>query len=179
MGSPGSGERVGIERIMAALGVTKADFLETHELSLAEQSRALCANELDAIVYEVAHPSGLIQDVVRRCRGVRVNLSGPSIDELLRRHDEYEQTAIPGCTYLSNPEEVHTIGVRAVIVTTKKLSDDLAHEITRSVFENLDIFRRLHPDFSKLAVADMIDATDRSLLHPGAALYYQERVWMR
>jgi len=179
MGSPGSGERVGMERIMAALGVTRADFLETHELSLAEQSRALCANELDAIVYEVAHPNGLIQDVVRRCRGGLVDLSGPAIDEILRQHAEYEHATIPGGTYLSNPEDVHTIGVRAVIVTTTKLSDVLAHDLAKDVFENLEIFRRLHPDFSLLSIADMIDATDRSLLHPGAARYFQERVWVR
>lgn len=179
MGSPGSGERVGMERIMAALGVSKTDFLQTHELTLAEQPRALCANELDAIVYEVAHPNGLIQDVVRRCRGVLVDLSGPAIDDILRQHAEYEPAEIPGGTYLSNPDKVRTIGVRAVIVTTTKLSDEMAHEITKSVFENLDDFRRLHPAFSMLSIADMIDANSRELLHPGAARYFQERVWVR
>lgn len=179
MGNPGSGERVGMERIMAALGITKADFLATYELSLAEQSRVLCANELDAIIYEVAHPSGLIEDVVRRCRGVLVELNGPAIDEILQRLPEYEFTRIPGGTYRSNADDVRTIGVRAVIVTTTKLADELAHEIARGVFENLDDFRRLHPNFSMLSIADMIEATDRALLHPGAARYYQERVWER
>ncbi len=179
MGSPGSGERLGMERIMAALGITRNDFLETHELSLAGQSRALCANQLDAIVYEVAHPSGLIRDVVQRCRGVLIDLSGPAIDDILRQHTEYEPVEIPGGTYRSNPEMVRTIGVRAVVVTTAKLSDALAHDITKGVFDNLDDFRRLHPAFSMLPIADMINATDRSLLHPGAAAYFHKRVWVR
>ncbi len=179
MGSPGSGERVGMERIMAALGVRVADFLETHELTLAEQSDALCANELDAIVYEVAHPSGLIRDVVRRCRGVLVDLGGPAVDDMLSRHAEYEPAEVPGGTYLGNPDVVRTIGVRAVVVTTTKLSDVLAHQITKGVFENIDDFRRLHPAFSMLSIADMINATDRTLLHSGADRYFHERVWVR
>jgi TRAP transporter TAXI family solute receptor len=58
MGSPGSGERISMTRIMAALGVTGDDFAEVHELSLSEQHRALCARELDIIVYSVGHPNG-------------------------------------------------------------------------------------------------------------------------
>ncbi len=179
MGSPGSAERVGMERIMATLGVIRTDFMETHELSLAEQSRALCANELDAIIYEVAHPSGLIRDVVQNCQGVLIDLSGPAIDDLLHRHAEYESVEIPGGTYPSNPGTVRSIGVRAVVVTTTKLSDALAHDVTKGVFENLDDFRRLHPAFSILSITDMIDATERSLLHPGAVQYFRERVWVR
>lgn len=179
MGSPGSGERIGMERIMAALGATRADFAEAHELTRAEQHSALCANDLDAIVYEVAHPNGLIQDVVRSCRGVLVDLSGPAIDDMLRRHPEYERAVIPGGTYLSNPHDVRTIGVRAVVVATARLSDVLAYEITKGVFENFEDFRRLHPAFSMLSLADMINAAGRAPLHPGAARYYRERGWLR
>lgn len=179
MGSPGSGDRAGMERIMAALGAIRADFAEAHELTRAEQHRALCANELDAIVYEVAHPNGLIQDVVHSCRGVLIDLSGPAIDDMLRRHPEYERAVIPGGTYLSNPHDVRTIGVRAVVVATTRLSDVLAYEITKGVFENFEDFRRLHPAFSMLSVADMVNAAGRAPLHPGAARYYREHGWVR
>ena len=179
MGSPGSGERASMERIMAALGATQADFAEVHELTRAEQHRAFCANELDAIVYEVAHPNGLIQDVVRSCRGVLIDLSGPAIDDMLRRHPEYERAVIPGGTYLSNPQDVRTIGVRVVVVATTRLSDVLAYEITKGVFENFEDFRRLHPAFSMLSVADMVNAAGRATLHPGAARYYRERGWLQ
>lgn len=179
MGSPGSGEQVGMERIMVALGVTRSDFAEVQELTLAEQHRALCADELDAIVYEVAHPSGLIQDVVRQCHAVLVDLGGPAIDDMLRRHPEYEPAVIPGGTYLGNPQDVRTIGVRAVVVTTSRLSEVLAYEITKGVFENFEDFRRLHPAFSILSIAEMVDVAGRAPLHPGAARYYRERGWMR
>jgi uncharacterized protein len=179
MGSPGSGERVSMERIMAALGVTRNDFAEVRELSLAEQHRALCANELDAIVYSVGHPNGLIQDVVRMCRGVLVDVSGKAIDDMLLHHPEYERAVIRGGTYLDNPADVHSLGVRAVIVATTRLSEARAYDVTKAVFGRFDDFKRLHPLFAKLAVQDMVDLTGRTPIHPGAARYYRERGWMR
>lgn len=177
MGSPGSGERVGMERIMAALGVTRNDFAEVRELSLAEQHRALCANELDAIVYSVGHPNGLIQDVIRMCRGVLVDVSGPSIDAMLSRHREYHRAVIPGGTYLDNPADVQTLSVRTVIVTTTRLSNALAYDITKAVFDNFDDFRHLHPLFAALSVDDMVDVAGHAPIHAGAARYYRERGW--
>jgi TRAP transporter TAXI family solute receptor len=179
MGSPGSGERVSMERIMAALGVTRSDFAQVRELTLAEQHRALCANELDAIVYSVGHPNGLIQDVVRMCRGVLVDVSGQPIDDMLRRHPEYERTVIRGGTYLDNPTDVQTLGVRAVIVATTRLSDALAYDITKSVFDHFEDFRRLHPLFANLSVEDMVATVIQAPIHPGAARFYRERGLMR
>ena len=48
LGSPGSGERVSMERVMAALGFAPTDFAETREFPLAQQHDAFCANALDA-----------------------------------------------------------------------------------------------------------------------------------
>lgn len=178
MGSPGSGERVSMERIMAALGVTRKEFAEVHEMSLAEQQWALCNNELDAIVYSVGHPNGLIQDVVRICRGVLVDVSGPTIDAMLVRHPEYERAVIHGGMYSSNPIDVRTLGVRAVIVATTRLSDAMAYAVTKAVFDNFDDFRRLHPLFATLAVDSMVDVAGRAPPHSGAVRYYRERGWM-
>jgi len=177
MGSPGSGEQISMARILAALGVGRKDFAAVRELSAAEQHRALCANELDAIVYSVGHPYGLIQDVVAMCRGVLVEVSGPPIDAMLMQHPEYERTVIGGGTYASNPLDVQTLGVRAVIVTTTRLSDARAYAITRAVFDNFEDFRRLHPLFAMLSVDAMADINGRAPLHPGAARYYRERGW--
>lgn len=178
MGSPGSGERVSMERIMAAVGLTRTDFSEVRELSLVEQHRALCADKLDAIVYEVPHPSGLIEDIIRMCQGVLVDVSGPAIDDMLHQHPEYERTVIAGGTYPGVKNDIQTLGVRSVVVTTTGLSDALAYGITKSVFENFDDFRRLHPAFSMLSVSDMVGAGGEVPVHPGAVRYYRERGWM-
>jgi TRAP transporter TAXI family solute receptor len=179
LGSPESGERVSMERVMAALGFKPADFAAVRQLPLAQQHDALCSNELDAIVYTVRHPNGLVDDVVRTCRGVLVDLSGAPLDRLLSGHPEYGRAVIAGNTYPSNPQDVTTLGVWTAIVATTRLPDTVAYEITKAVFENIDDFRRLHPDFATLLPRDMVPGGWNVPVHTGAGRYYRERGWLQ
>jgi TRAP transporter TAXI family solute receptor len=178
IGSPGSRQRANMERVMAALGLTPNDFADVRELSPAEQNRAFCANELDAIVYSVGHPNGLIRDATLTCHGMLVAVGGPGIDRMLSEYPEYERATIPGGTYPSNRADVHTFGVRAVVVTTTRMPDNVAYEITRAVFDNFDDFRRLHPAFEALSIAEMVRTTGAAPVHAGAARYYREHGWL-
>jgi uncharacterized protein len=177
MGSPGSGERVSMERVMTALGFSKEDFVNVHELPLAAQHDAFCAHEIDAIVYSVGHPNGLIEDLTRLCEGILLDVSGPRIDGLLSGRPEYERALIPGRMYSSNPTDMRTLGVRAEIVATTLLSDALGYAIAKAVFENFDDFRRLNPAFATLAVTDLIPDGSHTSVHAGAARYFRERGW--
>jgi hypothetical protein len=179
IGLAGSRERISMEHVMTALNLTRNDFAELRELSPAEQNRAFCANEIDAIVYSVGHPNGLIRDATLTCQGILVDVSGPAIDRMLEENGEYERAVIPGGTYLVNPAEIRTFGVRAVVVATSRMPDAVAYEVTRAVFDNFDDFRKLHPAFQELTVLETIRKTGRTPMHPGAARYYRQRDWLQ
>lgn len=178
LGPPGSRQRVAIDRVIAALGLSRSAFADVRELAAADQHHAFCFEELDVIVYSVGHPSGVIQDVTRTCDGTLVDVSGPAIDRLLSVHREYERALIPGGTYPGTPADVRTLAVRAVVVASPRVSDTVAYEITRAVFDNFDAFRRLHPAFETLTVETMVHLSDRAPVHPGAIRYYRERGWL-
>jgi hypothetical protein len=178
IGSPGWRQRASTERVLAALGLTRNDFADVRELWPAEQNQAFCANELDAIVYSVSHPNGLIRDATLTCRGMLVAVSGPAIDRMLSEYQEYERATIPGGSYPTNPADVPTFGVRAVVVTTGRMPDAVAYEIARAAFDHFDDFRRLHPAFEALSVAAIARAAGRAPLHAGAARYYREHGWL-
>lgn len=178
IGNPGSRQRAQMDRVMAALGLARDDFADVREYSPAAQNRAFCAGELDAIVYSVAHPNGLVRDAGLTCQGVLVTVSGPAIDRMLSDYREYERATIPGGAYPVNRTDVETFGVRAVVVTTTRMRETVAYEITRAVFDNFDVFRVLHPAFEALSVAESIHRTGNAPIHPGAARYYRERGWL-
>jgi len=177
VGNPGSRQRANVDRVMTALGLTRGDFADVRELPATEQYRAFCDKDVDVIAYSVGHPSGLIHDVTRACGGVLLDVSGPGIERMLAEYREYERVVIPGGTYSANPADVRTFGVRAVVVTSPRVSETVAHEITRTVFDNVDAFRRLHPAFETLSVAEMVASHGRVPIHPGALRYYRERGW--
>jgi len=178
IGSPGSRQRAGMDRVMAVSGLARADFSAVREFPPAVQNRAFCANQLDAIVYSVGHPNGLIRHTTLTCEGVLVAVEGPAVDRLLSAYPgEYEPVAIPGGTYPANPADIRTFGVRAVVVTTRRMPDAVAYALARSVFGNFDDFRRLHPAFERLSVAGSVPAGGRAPVAAGAARYYRERGW--
>jgi len=178
IGAPGSRQRAGMDRVMAALHLKRDDFASVGELSPADQNRAFCAGELDAIVYSVGHPNGLIRDAALSCRGVLIAVSGPAIDRMLSEYREYERVVIPGGTYPVNPEDLHTFGVRAAVVTTERMPERVAYETARATFDRFDDFRRLHPAFEALSVSAMVRSTGRAPIHAGAARYYREQGWL-
>lgn len=178
IGTPGSRQRLALDRVTAALGLGRSAFADVRELAAAEQHRAFCLEQLDVIVYSVGHPSSVIHDVTRTCHGALVDVSGPAIDRMLSEHREYERAVIPGGTYSGTPADVRTLGIHAMIVAGPHVSDTTAYEITRAVFDNFDALRRLHPAFDTLSVGTIVRLSDRARIHPGAVRYYRERGWL-
>jgi TRAP-type uncharacterized transport system substrate-binding protein len=52
------------------------------------------------------------------------------------------------------------------------------YEVARAVLEHFDDFMRLHAAFAPLDPREMVHATNRAPLHPGAQRYYRERGWL-
>lgn len=178
VGNPGSGQRGTMEVLMDAMGWSMSDFALATELKAAEQSAALCDNQIDAMVYTVGHPSGSIQEATTSCDSVLVNVTGAAVDQLVADNDFYRTATIPGGMYRGSDSDVQTFGVGATVVTSAAVSDEAVYTLVKAVFENFDDFKKLHPAFANLKESEMIQDGLSAPLHPGAVKYYKERGWM-
>ncbi len=174
IGNPGSGQRGTMEVVMKALGWSKSTFALASELKSAEQSKALCDNKIDAMVFTVGHPSGSIKEATTSCDSVMVEVSGAAIDKLVADNDYYRSAVIPGGMYRGSPNDTKTFGVGATFVSSTKTSSNTVYHIVKGVFENFDSFRKLHPAFANLNKKQMIKDGLSAPLHDGAAKYYRE-----
>jgi TRAP transporter TAXI family solute receptor len=174
IGNPGSGQRGTMEILLEAKGWTTDDFALATELKAAEQSAALCDNQIDAMVYTVGHPSGSIQEATTACDSVLVSVSGPEVDKLIADNSFYRSAIIPGGMYRGNDEDTATFGVGATCVTSTDVSDEAVYAVVKSVMENIDDFKKLHPAFANLDPKEMATAGLSAPLHPGAMKYYKE-----
>ncbi|TJW32494.1 MAG: C4-dicarboxylate ABC transporter substrate-binding protein, partial [Mesorhizobium sp.] len=71
-----------------------------------------------------------------------------------------------------------TFGVRATVVANASTPDEVVYELVKSVFENFDDFKKLHPAFANLDPKEMIKTGLSAPLHPGAERYYKEKGWL-
>ena len=174
IGNPGSGQRGTLEVLVEALGWTMDDFALATELKASEQSAALCDNQIDAMVYTVGHPSGSIQEATTACDSVLVEVAGPEVTKLIEENSFYRAATIPGGMYRGNDEDTLTFGVGATFVSSDAVPEDTVYVLVKSVFENFDDFKGLHPAFANLVAAEMATAGLSAPLHDGAAKYFKE-----
>ena len=90
-------------------------------------------------------PDSSIQQVVKLCNAEFISISGPDIMQFIKQNPAYQSINIPGGTYTSNPAPVATFGVKATLITSEEMDEELVYIIVRTLFENLDRLKRIHP----------------------------------
>ncbi len=178
IGNPGSGTRGTWEVIEEALGWKRSDLKLAAELKSAETGQALCDNKIDAYFWLVGHPSALTQETLASCPSHLVDARAPALDKLVEERPYYSFATIPGGMYPGQDEDVQTWGVRATLVTSAKVPEEVVYTLVKAVFDNFDAFKKLHPAFAHLNEKEMITASLSAPLHPGAVKYYKERGWI-
>lgn len=174
IGKTGAGYTFTRDVVLGYYDWTISDAERLLELGADGQNQALCDNKVDAIIFVAGHPSGLTQEATTACPARLVSVAGPPVDRLLATHPYYVASVIPGGIYAGNPDDVPTIGTRAVLVTSSEVPDQLAYDLVKAVFENFADFRRLHPALATLNVRDMVPSEAVIPIHPGALKYYRE-----
>ncbi|MDG2685960.1 TAXI family TRAP transporter solute-binding subunit, partial [Vibrio parahaemolyticus] len=118
IGNPGSGQRGTMEVLMKEYGWSNDEFKLVSELKAAEQSKALCDNKIDAMVYTVGHPSGAIKEATTSCDSNIVTVAGPKVDKLIADNSFYRVATVPGGMYRGSDNDVMTFGVGATFVSS-------------------------------------------------------------
>ena len=179
VGNPGSGTRSSMEEMLVGMGWKLGDFSLASELKADEHGPALCDGKIDGFYYAVGHPSANIQDPTTSCGAKLVSLTGPVIDKLVADKPYYAKVTIPAGLYPNNPQPTLTYGVMATVVTSSKTPAETVYQVTKSLFDNFDEFKKLHPALANLNPKNMVKDGLSAPLHEGAARYYKEKGWIK
>ena len=173
VGSPGSDQRALLALIMKAKGWSKKSFQAALELTEFEQTLALCHNRVQAIVSKTTHPDAEVTKALELCDARLVNAADGDIDKIIAKNPFFDRATIPAYTYVGQAKRVSTFGVTVTVVASGDLSDDLAEALTKAVFDNLEMLRRVHPALGQIDRNGMIDQGRSAPIHPGAEKYFR------
>lgn len=174
IGNPGSGTRSTVEELLRAKGWGKDVFTLASEFKASEQAQKLCDNQIDAFAFNTGHPNGSIQEVTSTCDVKIVPVQGEAVSSLVNKHSYYADATIPGGMYTNNPDDIPTYGVKATLVSSANVDDEIVYQLVKAVFENFDNFKTTHPILSNLSKESMIADGLTAPLHDGAKRYYIE-----
>jgi TRAP transporter TAXI family solute receptor len=176
IGNEGSGQRENAEDVLRIYGIDMQD-ISTRELEAHEAIRALRKGKIDAFFYTVGNPWPGGVALAKRTKIRMIPINTPDVEKLVDVHPYSVYTVIPSGIYEGVDTDVPTYAVKATLVTSEKVPEEVVYNVVKTVFDNLDRFRTMHPAFATLQPQDMLQALSAPL-HPGAVRYYKEKGWM-
>lgn len=172
VGAPKSGTELNARAIFKAAGLTYEDMGKVQYLPFAESVELIKNRQLDATLQS----SGLGMAAIRDLSSVMplnyVSIPSDVVAKIGNR--AYQSAMIPANTYDGQPEAVPTVAITNILVTRADVSDEVAYEMTRLMFDNLPRLGNSHSAAKDIKLETA--AKDLPIpLHPGAERYYKEK----
>jgi TRAP transporter TAXI family solute receptor len=128
--------------------------------------------QIDAVAFVMAIPTSYVMDLETSHEVRLVGMDRKEVEMICEAKPYYTPAIIPAGTYKHEPEDVDTALLWTFGVADKDIPDEVAYNIVKSVYENLDVFATAHSAGRNMNPKDVINAAIP--LHPGAIRYYQE-----
>jgi uncharacterized protein len=172
-GAPGSGQYQLLTDLLKAHGMTRADVKEDSS-SFTQAVDKIKDGNLAATLITAGVPTAAVTDFAQSHALKIIPLSGPEIATLQKEQPYYANVRLPANTYKGQPNAVDTLAVMAVWATHDGLSENLAYEVTKALYENVAIMGQVHVQGKNISLSTAT-AVGSAPLHPGAIRYYKEK----
>ncbi|MEV4508063.1 TAXI family TRAP transporter solute-binding subunit [Dactylosporangium sp. NPDC049525] len=171
-GSTGSGADVLAGRLLFAGGINPDTEIVRSRLSLPETTKAMQAGTVDALFFTGGLPTPGIADLMASAPGEYSLL--PLADLLkpltFRYGAVYAAGKLPKAVY-ETPTDIDTIVIGNLLLVSPDMPEQLAHDLTKILFDYQLELSRVHPEGANYDKAGAL-GTDPVPLHPGAARFY-------
>ena len=181
IGNPGSGQRGNSLDVLKAFGLDPEADVSAQPLKASEAPQVLQDGRMDAFFYTVGHPSGAITEATTGSRKVTiVSIDGEGLDAVLKDKPYYAKATIDNALYpqAMNESPINSFGVKATVVCSADMSEEVAYKITKTIFSNLEDLKKQHPALAVLTAESMLEGLSAPM-HPGAIKYYKEAGLMK
>lgn len=174
IGDPGSGNRGNAIDALSNAGIDWENDIMAEQVKAVESAKLLQDGRIDAYFYTVGHPNGSVMEATAGKRPVKF-VPIENVDKLIEQFPFYAKSYIPEALYpdAANDSDVPTYGVKATLVTSADVPEDIVYMVTKEIFENLDKFKSLHPAFGVLSKESMLEGNSAPY-HAGAMKYFKE-----
>ena len=174
IGRPDTFQRAMADLALGAGGLQRADLGAALELEPNQLNKMLCDGQVDAAVLTVVHPAREVQRAAASCGAALLDLGGPAVEQAAERQPWLYAARIPKGTYDGMKEEITTLGLVALLVTTDKLPEPAAYEAVKAIVEGLEPFTGMHPALSLVRKEQLPKAAAAVPLHDGALRFFRE-----
>ena len=169
LGAPGSGTAVTSAALLETLGIDVKNDIRAVYLNYSETTNALANGQIDAGFLVSGQGVGAIAQVALTHRIRMIPVSDKEQATFIAKYPAYSSYTLPEGVY-NNVGATDTLSIWNVIVVREDMPEDLAFNLARTAYENMDEIKKVVNvvEATTLANADRLSDVP---LHPGTVKY--------
>ena len=171
VGAPKSGTELNSRAILAAAGLSYKDMGKVEYLPFAESVDLMKNRQLNATLQSAGLGVASLRDLSTSTDITVVSVPKEVVDKI---GPPFVAVKIPANTYNGQDKDVPTAAVVNYLVTSSAVTDDVAYQMTKLVFESLPELADAHAAGKEIKL-DTAATGSPVPLHPGAIRYYKEK----
>lgn len=175
-GSPGSATEVMAFRLIEAAGLNRDKDITRERLSVAESVNALKDRKIDAFFWVGGIPTAAVTDLAAS-PGVKMKLIDHSdlVDKMNAKYGNlYSAGVIKAGSYPNFGKDNKVIDVWNILVTSEKMTDDMAYKIVKTIMENKADLIAVHKEAENILLENQTQDKSPVPMHQGAIKYFEE-----
>ncbi|UYO44135.1 TAXI family TRAP transporter solute-binding subunit [Rhodopseudomonas palustris] len=171
VGAPKSGTELNSRAILKAAGMDYKDLGKVEYLPFAESVDLMKNRQLAATLQSAGLGVASLKDL---SNSSDINVVAVPKDVVDKIGSPFVAETIPAGTYKGQDKDVPTAAVINYLVTSSAVSDDLAYQMTKLVYESLPELASAHAAGKGIKL-ETAAADSPVPLHPGAIKYFKEK----
>jgi TRAP transporter TAXI family solute receptor len=171
VGAPKSGTELNSRAILSAAGMSYKDMGKVEYLPFAESVDLMKNRQLAATLQSAGLGVASLKDL---STSTEINVVAVPKDVVEKIGPPFVPVVIPAGTYAGQDKDVPTAAVVNYLVTSADVSDDVAYQMTRLIFDSLPELANAHVAGKEIKLETAANGSPVPL-HPGAIRYYKEK----
>lgn len=171
VGAAKSGTELNARAIFKAAGLSYKDLAKVEYLPFGESVELIKNRQLDATLQSAGLGVASIRDLATSVKIVVVAIPPDVVAKV--GDPAYQPAVIPANTYEGQTADVPTAAIPNFLVTQADVSNDLAYQMAKALYENLDTMYAAHNAAKAIKRENAVKGMPVPL-HPGAERYYKE-----
>lgn len=171
VGAAKSGTELNARAVFKAAGINYSDLAKVEYLAFGESVELMKNRQLDATLQSAGLGVASIRDLATAINIIIIPVPASVVAKV--GDAAYQPAVIPANTYTGQTADVVTAAIPNFLVTHSGVSDELAYQMTKTMYENLDSLYAAHNSAKAIKRENAIKGMPIPL-HPGSERYYKE-----
>jgi len=176
-GAPNSATQIMAYRVLEAAGLDPEKDIIRERLDPGKSADAIKDRKLDAFFWVGGLPTSAVTDL-GATPGIKLKLIDHSevLEPMVKKYGPlYVKDTIPAKTYPGQETTTQIVTVWNVLVADANMSDQLAYDIVKTLFDRKEDIVRVHAEAKNFDLKYQSDGAAVIPYHPGAKKYFAEK----